>query len=119
MSKQSNELFEILKVLFPHNIILSEQYVRYKGQKLFFDFFVKDLGLYLEIQGQQHFEFVKHFHGSIEGFRKQKERDNLKLEYIEKHERFCLVRFNYDEKINKRFVLNRINKAFKSDKNYV
>ena len=119
MSKQANDVLEIIEKLFPHNIIISEWYLRYKGQKLFFDIFIKDLGVLIEIQGRQHFEFVKHFHGSRSGFFEQKKRDNLKLEYVEENERLCLVRFNYNEKLSKKFILNRINKALKSEVGYV
>jgi len=119
MSKIADKVENILKELFPYNIILSEQYIRYKGQRLFFDFFVKDLGIYVECQGQQHFKFVRYFHGSMEGFRKQKERDDLKLEYVEEHEWFCLARFNYDEYITNELVLKRINEALDSRTGYV
>jgi len=119
MSEIANKIELMLKELFLYNIILKEHYINYKGQRLFFDIFIKDLGVLIEIQGRQHFEFVKHFHGSMEGFLEQKRRDNLKLEYIEEHSKLCLVRFNYDENITKEMVLKRIVEGLSSEEGYI
>jgi hypothetical protein len=91
---------------------LVEWYVNHKGQRLFFDVFIKDLGILIEIQGRQHFKFVKHFHGSLDKFKGQKHRDNLKKEYIQNNENLCLVYF-YDEedKVTEKLVLKRIYEA--------
>lgn len=117
MSNQSNKVFELLKELFPHNRIKMEYYVNYKGQRLFFDFYIRELGIFIEVQGQQHTKFIKHFHGSKEVFLAQKNRDNLKIEYVQKND-MCLVRFNYDEVINKEFVMFKINKVLDSEFNF-
>lgn len=119
MSEIANKVYEIICELFPHNIILSEWYLNYKGQRLFFDIFIKDLGVLIEIQGRQHFKFINHFHGSREGFLEQKRRDNLKLEFIEENERLSLVRFNYDEDITEELVLSKIEEALTSIKGYM
>jgi len=119
MSEIANKVLEIIRELFPHNIVLTEWYLNYKGQRLFFDVFIKDLGVLIEIQGRQHFEFVKHFHGSREGFLGHKKRDNLKLEIIEKSDRLCLARFNYDEDVSKELVMKRIHEALDSEVGYV
>jgi hypothetical protein len=118
MSEIANKVYETIRELFPHNIVLAEWYINYKGQRLFFDVFLKDLGVLVEIQGRQHFEFVSHFHGSMEGFINQKKRDNLKLEYIEEHEKLCLARFNYDEDITKELIMKRIHEALDSEVGY-
>ncbi len=111
MSEIANKIERMLKELFPYNIIINEYYINYKGSRLFFDYFIKDLGILVEVQGRQHFEFVKHFHGSMGGFLEQKKRDNLKLMYVEENERLCLVRFNYDEDITVEMALKRIIEA--------
>jgi hypothetical protein len=92
----------------PHKRVFSEIYVRYRGSRLFFDFFVKELSLYVEVQGRQHTNFVKHFHGDKETFQQQKYRDNLKRIWAEENE-VCLIRFNYDEDITEELVLKKIN----------
>lgn len=113
MSKISNTIYDILQEMFPKHLgnrIQKEIYVRYKGQKLFFDFYIRELGVYVEVQGRQHTQFVKHFHGDKEAFRAQKMRDNLKIQYVEEQEK-CLVRFYYDEEITKELVNEKIIKV--------
>lgn len=83
MSKLSDHTYKVIKEAFPHHRIMEECYVRYKGQRLFFDFFIKELDVFIECQGRQHDEYVEHFHGDREGFLAQKKRDNLKRAYCE------------------------------------
>jgi len=115
MSKIANELYTILDKLFPRlskKRVLKEVYVNYKGQKLYFDFFIKDLNLYVEVQGQQHTEYVQHFHGDKKGFDRHKKRDNDKIAYVMDSDGKCsLVRFYYNENITEAKVLYKINKA--------
>lgn len=109
MSSQSNETFKLLKELFPHNRIKAEYYVNYKGKRLFFDFYIRELGVFIEIQGQQHSKFIKHFHDEKEVFLAQKNRDNLKIEYVQNDRFLSLIRFNYDENITKELIRRKIN----------
>lgn len=83
MSKIADYTYDLLKDAFPHHTILTEYYVKYKGNKLFFDFFVKELNVLFEVQGRQHDEYVSHFHGDRDGFLNSKRRDNLKKEYCQ------------------------------------
>ena len=110
-SKQANDLYSILTEAFPNNIIKEEHYVRYKYTKLFFDFYIKDLGVLIEVQGRQHTEYVDHFHGSKDVFIEQKKRDNLKIQYVEESGSMVLIRFNYKEKLTKELVLEKICKG--------
>jgi hypothetical protein len=113
MSKIADEIYDILIEIFPkvfNSRIDKEVYVNYKGQKLFFDFYIKSFGVYIEVQGRQHTEFVKHFHGSREAFMAQKKRDNLKIQYVEGNGE-CLIRFHYNEKITKELVKEKIDKV--------
>ncbi len=111
MSKIANELYVILKEAFPLNVIQKEHYIYYKGTRLFFDFFIKDLNVLIEVQGRQHTKFVKHFHVDKSAFLKQKNRDNYKIQYIQDNDKYCLARFNYDEKLTKQSVIRKIFKA--------
>jgi len=119
MSVIANKVYDLIKELFPYNIIIKEHYINYKGTRLFFDFIIKDLGVYIEVHGRQHFEYVHHFHSEKNNFLKQKERDNLKIEYIQENNKLCLVRFYDGEDLNKEKVLKRINKALSSENCYV
>lgn len=113
MSVTATKVLSILNEMFPanpHRRVFAEHYVNYKGQKLFFDFFVKELGVFIEVQGRQHTQFVKHFHGTADKFRAQKFRDNLKVEYVQEQEK-CLVRIYDTEKITKAMVRKKIAKA--------
>jgi hypothetical protein len=112
MSAMSKKIYRMLKELFPLNVVLKEHYVNYKGTKLFFDFYIKDLGVLIEVQGEQHSRFIKHFHEDKEGFSGQKKRDNLKLEYAEDKE-IAFIQINYDEKISDELILNKIFLALK------
>ena len=98
MSKQSDHIYKLLTEAFPHNIVTKECFIKYQGNRLFFDFYIKDYDLLFEVQGRQHSEFVSHFHGDRQGFLETKRRDNLKLQYCQEKDLY-LVRINYDEEI--------------------
>jgi len=98
MSKQSNDIYDLLVKTFPYSIVKKEYYIKYKGQKLFFDFYVKDFNLLFEVQGRQHSEYVSHFHGNRQGFLETKRRDNLKIQYCQEND-LDLITINYDEEI--------------------
>jgi len=113
MSFMATKVHSILNDMFPanpHRRVFPEYYVKYKGSRLFFDFFVKELEVFVEVQGRQHIKFVKHFHGTAENFRAQKMRDNLKIEYVQEHEK-CLVRVYDTEEVTEELVREKITKA--------
>lgn len=110
MSKLANEFYDLLKDIFPHNIIVKEYYVNYGGNRLFFDFYIKDLDIVFEVQGKQHEEFVKHFHQDRDGFFELKKRDNLKVAYTGVN-KIPFIVINYNEKMNRNILLRRIIKA--------
>lgn len=113
MSVIATLVHSILDELFPanpHRRIFTEHYVNFKGSRLFFDFYIKELDVFVEVQGRQHVQFVKHFHGSMRNFRAQKYRDNLKIEYVEETGK-CLIRIYDTEKVTKELILEKIEKA--------
>lgn len=81
LSQLARSVLESLQQALPNTLIKHEEYVNYKGQRLFFDFYLPTLNLYVEVQGVQHTEFSKHFHGDAAAFRAQKKRDALKKEW--------------------------------------
>lgn len=107
MSKLSENVYALLKRSFPHYTIIKEYYVPFKGTRLFFDFYVKELGILIEAQGRQHDEFVKHFHTDACGFMESKRRDNLKLEYCE-HKELVLITFDDSDKLTEKCLLNKV-----------
>ena len=111
MSKQSDYMYELLTKSFPHSIITKEFSLKYKGQQLYFDYFIKNYNILIEVQGRQHSEYVKHFHGDKQGFLESKKRDNLKKSYCEENN-LTLVTINFDESIDSvDKMLEKIHKA--------
>jgi len=120
MSVMAKKVHCILEELFPanpHRRVFPEHYIPYKATRLYFDFYVKECFLFIECQGRQHTQFVKHFHGDGEAFSKQKMRDNLKIEYVQKNDMY-LVRLHDNEDITKELVLLKINKALDNKYNF-
>ena len=107
MSKLADDTYSFLREVFPHNIITKEYYVNYNNTRLFFDFYIKDLGLLIEVQGRQHDEFVKHFHTDRETFFAAKKRDNLKKEYCEE-QNFVLIEIRKDNELDKDKFIERV-----------
>jgi len=111
MSKIADDVYNILKEEFQFTYIEKEYYVRFKNTQLFFDFYIKELGLLFECQGRQHTEFVKHFHGDVSNFYAQKRRDSLKVEYCEENDLTLVLLFDTIDSIDNELVLNRIYEA--------
>lgn len=109
MSKFAENVHRVLKQIFPFFTITPEHYVNYKNTRLYFDFWVRELNIFFEVQGQQHQEFNKHFHGDIDGFRSSKKRDNLKKEWIEKYDHH-LVEIFPNDKLEKYFIMRKVYK---------
>lgn len=107
MSKFAEIVHRALKRIFPHFTIIKEHYVSYKNTRLFFDFHIRELNLFFEVQGAQHQSYNKHFHGDREGFLKSRSRDNLKKEWIEKKE-YHLIEIFPGDKIHDKTILNKI-----------
>lgn len=51
------------------------------GTKLRIDFYLPSLKMAFEVQGEQHFKFIKYFHGTANKFLKQQENDELKRQW--------------------------------------
>lgn len=111
ISQLAKSVRESLSQALPNTLIKDEEYVNYQGTRLFFDFYLPSLNIYVEVQGIQHSKFNKHFHNSAASFRAQKKRDQLKQEWCDLHD-YTLVTVNYDEiPIGTVDLLNRIEEA--------
>jgi len=87
---------QTLAKALPNTLIQEEHYVNYKGQRLFFDFYVPTLSLCIEVQGVQHTEFNEHFHGDAVKFNASKKRDKLKEEWCYLND-YTLVSIDFSE----------------------
>jgi very-short-patch-repair endonuclease len=96
ISQLAKSVRESLSQALPNTLIKDEEYVSYQGNRLFFDFYLPSLNIYVEVQGIQHSKFNKHFHSSAAAFRSQKKRDRLKREWCDLNDH-TLVTVNYDE----------------------
>lgn len=96
ISSLAKDVRNSLELALPNTLIKSEEYVNYKGHKLFFDFYLPSLNIFVEVQGSQHTEFSEHFHGSATAFRAAKQRDRLKVEWCDLND-YTLVKVNFDE----------------------
>ena len=74
---------KLLREQFPYDTILEEvplvgSHKPSRKSTLYVDFLIPSHSLAVEVHGRQHFEFVAHFHGNRQGFRKSKARDRDK-----------------------------------------
>jgi len=111
MSKIADNVYNVLHKLYPFDDIKCEYYVYYKNTRLFFDFYIKTLGVLIECQGEQHFKYVSHFHSDIKALYAQKRRDNLKVEYCEETNLVLVYFYDKQDVITQDLVLTRIYEA--------
>ncbi len=87
---------QILQTEFPFDKILEEIYL--PGVNLYCDFFIPSRMIVVEAHGQQHYEFVKHFHQTQYDFLMSKKRDSLKEEFCrENNIRYITINDRTDE----------------------
>jgi hypothetical protein len=90
---------KLLKERFPTSQILEEVTINlHRHQIAYLDFYIPLFKICVEVQGEQHFKFIPHFHGSIAGFMKSRRRDEEKREWTEKNG-IILIELAYNESI--------------------
>lgn len=111
MSKIADAVHLCILNTFKFEHIIPEFYINYKNNRLFFDFYIKSLGVLVEVQGEQHFKYNKHFHTTVANFYAQKRRDNLKIEYCEENDLTLVYFYDKVDSINEELLLERIYEA--------
>lgn len=96
MSSFSKKISKLLEESFPNYRVRTEKYVMYQNTELFFDFFIPELRLFIEVQGQQHYSFNKFFHKDRREFDKQLVRDKLKTAWVAENN-YKLMSLKYSE----------------------
>ncbi len=86
----------LLKEGFKSHRYVKEYYVLFQGIKLYFDFYLPELRVLIEVQGEQHYKFNKFFHKNEASFLDQKYRDSLKNQWANTNN-FKLLQFSYKE----------------------
>ena len=84
----------IIKQLYPFDQILEE--VALPGTSLFADFYLPKQLLMVEVQSEQHTNFVPFFHKDKQSFGKAKKRDRTKSEWCELNG-ITLVELSYQD----------------------
>lgn len=85
----------LLKQFYPTEPLLEEVYLP-GSLGLYMDFFLPNRGLVVELQGEQHYRYVAHFHQNQAGFVQSKRRDQNKRDWC-KLNKFTLVELPFNE----------------------
>lgn len=79
-SKPQRLLYDWLHELYPAVRIIYEQPLYQLGQRI--DIYIPNLGIAIEYNGEAHYNFISHFHKSIEDFEYGLKLDKQKREYL-------------------------------------
>lgn len=79
-NKNEKRIFKYLVEKYQN--VNPQKFIRYKNKKMFIDFEVD--GVFIEYNGEQHYEVVEHW-GGQESFDKQQKRDDMLREYCDKN----------------------------------
>jgi hypothetical protein len=113
-SKLHTSVYEFCKQRFPLYTIIQEMpiYGDNKGLRshLFIDIFIKELGIAIECNGEQHYSPSAFFFCGSYGFKKAQENDRLKKEWCEENG-YKLVIFRFDDKLDYKMFNKIIDKA--------
>jgi hypothetical protein len=97
-SKLQDRIGQELRALIPGYDVFENTrpawLVTASGERLELDFCVRDLGVAVEVQGKQHYEFTPFFHDSAQDFLDQQRRDREKLS-ICKHMGISLIHVSH------------------------
>lgn len=95
MSSYSETIETFIKRVFCDYQYQAEYTIQFRGTTLRFDFYIPQINLLIEVQGEQHYKYVEFFHKNGAGYRSSLYRDQLKKEWcsLKQHN---LVYFSYD-----------------------
>lgn len=89
----------LVKELYPCMTLVEELNVPEGKNGIYFDLYLPQISLVIEVQGEQHFKNNSFFHKNMLEFQKAKRRDELKREWCACNE-LHLVELNYNESID-------------------
>jgi hypothetical protein len=93
-SKVHKEIVGFFKDSLPGWKITQNSPIKIDNKTLYADILCKAPHKFLiEIQGEQHKKFVKHFHGSYDNFKKAQLNDKIKKDWAEMNE-YCYIEVN-------------------------
>src|SRR5690554_4726199 len=82
ISKGAQHLYDLIRELFPQQKVIREHNIARYGA-LYLDFFLPALKLAFEYDGEFHFNYNEHFHGTREAFAASRRRDAEKNDRCE------------------------------------
>lgn len=85
---------QLIDDIFPTELVLEEFYV--PGERLYIDFFMPRRKMAVEVMGEQHYTFSRHFHGTMDNFKRAQERDARKSLWCTMNE-ITLIKINADD----------------------
>jgi len=104
-SKDQKIIYQYLKELYPAYEIIYEFQLYEIKQRI--DIFIPYLGIAVEYNGRQHYEYVEHFHRDMNGFNLSKFLDNKKQEYL--YEKgIKIIYIPYNEMVNSKEELQTL-----------
>jgi hypothetical protein len=104
MSRGHAALYEIMQRLVPGEEIVTEQPI---GERLKLDVYCPKYRLAAEYHGQQHFVYVEHFHGNMEGFKDSQRRDARKAELCQQ-KKIGLIVFDARDPMTEGYVFQQM-----------
>ena len=111
-SSLQKNVVKILSDIYPQEPIAQEYPIKIGAKTLYLDAYLPRLNIAFENDGEQHSKFNKFFHSDIMAFRQQQKNDKLKEEFCEENA-IILVRVNFDDKLDKEFIVEKILQALK------
>jgi len=97
----------VLKELFPRLNIYEEIFI----DGLYLDFFIKELALVIEVDGEQHEKYIHFYHKNAARYQQAISND-IKKEYLCEINNFRLIRINHKIAKNKNKIKNFIMEKF-------
>jgi hypothetical protein len=99
-SKDHVKVRQLLKEVFSTVQVLEEVAIQVAiSSCLYLDFYIPLYKIAIEVQGEQHFKFIKHFHRTSYGFILQQKRDQQKAEWCGLND-IQLIYLPYNEDID-------------------
>lgn len=110
VTKELENYFSINEILLQHEINVFDNIFN-KSRKIIVDIYLPSINSYLEIDGEQHTNYIPLFHHSYSDFIKQVNRDNCLINYC-KENNITLLKIPYKDRfrvkeILKEFIENR------------
>jgi len=91
---------KLLQELYPTLIILEEVPIRiHRNENLYLDFYLPLRKMAIEVNGEQHFKYIPHFHHTLNAYMKSRKRDEDKKTWCDINN-ITLIEFPYNESVD-------------------